>query len=85
MGKRLDLRKYKVFFFGSRVSGRGAKTSDIDVGIRGPKEVPLDKMAEIREDIEKLPLLYKIDVVDFSAADKVFQKVAASQLELLTK
>ncbi|MEK7189472.1 MAG: nucleotidyltransferase domain-containing protein [Patescibacteria group bacterium] len=33
--KYLDLKKYHLFFFGSRVTGKGSERSDIDVGIEG--------------------------------------------------
>ena len=36
IGKHLDLRKYKVFFFGSRVKGDNFPRADIDIGIEGP-------------------------------------------------
>ncbi len=32
-GKYLDLTKYKVFFFGSRVTNKNSLFSDIDIGI----------------------------------------------------
>jgi len=31
IGKHLDLNKYKIFFFGSRVTGKGNDRSDIDI------------------------------------------------------
>ena len=75
------LEGYRVFFFGSRVSGKGTSRSDIDVGIEGPNEVPSSAMISIKEDIEKLPILYKIDVVDFKAASDDFREVALQYIE----
>ncbi len=42
VGRYLDLSAYKVFFFGSRVSGESDERSDVDVGIEGTQAVPLD-------------------------------------------
>ena len=81
VGKGLDLRKYKVFFFGSRVLGKGNERSDIDIGIEGPAPVPLEIMSDIEDEIEELPLLYKIDVVDFQKTSEKFKKVAMEQVE----
>ena len=65
IGKHLDISKYDIFFFGSRVEGTSDERSDIDVGIEGDKPVPADAMQNILEDMEELPILYRIDVVDW--------------------
>lgn len=77
VGKYLDLKEYKVFFFGSRVSGKGGERSDIDVGIEGLKKFDEDIIYKIKEDVENLGILYKIDVVNFTDADKKFLEVAS--------
>lgn len=81
MGKYLDLDKYQVFFFGSRVAGRSSERADIDIGIKGPRKVPIGVMAKIRDDIFNLPTLYSIDVVDFQSAQKNFRQVAEKYVE----
>jgi len=83
IGKYLDLNCYKVFFFGSRVSGKGDERSDIDIGIEGPKPIPTKIMGKIEEEIEQLPILYKIDVVDFKKVSPKFKKVAKEKIEML--
>lgn len=74
--KYLDMRKYKVFFFGSRVSGKNREGSDIDVGIEGAEPVPNDALLAIQDDIDALPTLYKIEIVDFSHVAEKFKEVA---------
>lgn len=81
VGKYLDLREYKIFFFGSRVNGKGSERSDIDVGIEGKKEIPEKILLKIREEIKNIPTLYHIDIVDFRKVDKDFYKVAKSRIE----
>ena len=83
LAKHLDLKKYKVFFFGSRVSGGGSDRSDIDVGIEGGAPVPDRVWAEIKEEIENLPLLHKIEIVDFKRVSRVFRQVAEQDVELI--
>lgn len=85
VGKFLDLKRYRVFFFGSRVSGKSTETSDIDVGIEGSMPVPLDILSKIEEEIEELPTLYKIEIVDFGRVMPKFKEVAKQQIELLNK
>lgn len=81
--RNLDISRYAIFFFGSRVSARGDDRSDIDVGIEGTELVSLDAMRRIKEDIDKLPLLYKIDVVDLSQTSDSFREVAKQYIEYI--
>ena len=81
IGKHLDLRKYKVFFFGSRVKGDNFPRADIDIGIEGPRAIPIEIMAEIKEEIEELPILYKFDVIDFKMVSDKFKKEALKYIE----
>jgi uncharacterized protein len=83
IGKHLDLKKHRVFFFGSRTNGQANKRSDIDIGIEGPEKIPSGIMAKIREEIFNLPTLYQIDVIDFSSTDKDFRKIAGKNIELI--
>lgn len=86
VGRYLDLKKYKVFFFGSRVRGSrylADERSDIDIGIEGPKVVPSDIMSDILEEISKIPALYKIDIVDFRDMSEDFYKVAKQNIEII--
>lgn len=83
IAKYLDLADYRVFFFGSRVAGQGSERSDIDVGIEGPEEIPFGTMAKIREEMEELPTLYKIEAVDFNKVSNQFREVARQFTENL--
>ncbi len=81
VGKYVDLNTHKVFVFGSRVTEKGDDRSDIDVGIEGTNEVK--HISIIKEDVDNLPLLYKIDVVDFKTVSSDFYKVAKEKVEYL--
>ena len=81
--KNLDLLEYKVFFFGSRVTGNNSERSDIDIGIEGVKPVSAIAMAKIREAINALPFLYSVDVVDFKEVGANFSKIAKQKIELV--
>ena len=84
IGRHLELSQYRVFFFGSRVVGGGSDRSDIDVGIEGDAPIPAAALIEIEEDVERLPTLYKIDIVDFSSVSEKFRSVALKQREFMT-
>ena len=81
VGRHLNIEEYKIFFFGSRVIGKGSDRSDIDLGIEGTKEVPAVAFMKIKEDLEHLPILYKIDVVDFRNLSDDFYGVAKEKIE----
>jgi len=81
VGRYLDLNQYDVFFFGSRVSGAGSERSDIDIGILGRTPVPRRAMAKIREELEELPTLYTLQIVDFARCSDEFRAVALSHTE----
>ena len=83
VGKYLDLSKYKIFFFGSRVAGKGDERSDIDVGIEGQEPLPPGALSDIQEEFENLPTLYKVEIVDFSRVDDRFKKVAKEHIEMV--
>ncbi|MBU6414642.1 nucleotidyltransferase domain-containing protein [Patescibacteria group bacterium] len=80
VGAHLDLSQYRVFFFGSRVSGKGTDRSDIDIGIEGPY-ISSGVLLDIQEAIEELPTLYKIEVVDFKRVAPIFKEVALQDIE----
>ncbi|GBD34516.1 hypothetical protein HRbin35_00241 [bacterium HR35] len=82
LNKYLDLSKYKVFFFGSRVYGNFDDRGDVDVGIEGP-EIPVEIKFKIEEELENLPILYKIDFVDFNNVDEDFKKIAKKKVEYI--
>ena len=81
IGMHLDLSKYKIFVFGSRVTGKGNDRSDIDIGVLGSRALSLSKLGAIKEAMEDLPILYKVDVVDFKRAGENFKKVALTKIE----
>ncbi len=83
VGKHLDLAEYKIFFFGSRVNNRSNERSDIDIGIDGPGPVPPLVFSKIKEEIEALPVLYKIELVDFKQVSPDFRQVALECSEAL--
>lgn len=83
IAKYLNLRFYKIFFFGSRVKGNNFPRADIDIGIEGHEELPVRIKLDIEEELDKLPTLYKIDFVDFKNVSNDFRKEALKYREYL--
>jgi len=81
IGKYLNLEQYQVFFFGSRVRGDNFPRADIDIGIKGSQEIPIGAKLAIEDEIDKLPTLYKFDIVDFKNISESFRKEAEKNIE----
>lgn len=79
--KYLDLNKYSLFLFGSRVRGDNFERADIDIGIEGPDKIEPQIKFKIKEDLENLPVLYKFDLIDFKAVTPKFKKEALKYIE----
>lgn len=83
ISRYLDLKKNKIFIFGSRTTGKARKFSDYDVGIMGKTAIPLATMAKIKDSFEESDLPYIVDVVDFATVLKDFKKEALKTAEYL--
>jgi predicted nucleotidyltransferase len=67
---------YRLFLFGSRAGDGHDSKADIDIGIIADKPVEARTMVTIKESLEQIPTLLKIDFVDFSSVSQDFRKIA---------
>lgn len=74
--RHLPNEEYRLFFFGSRVKGNNSPRSDIDLGFEGGQALPAGLKLDIEEELQNLPTLYKIDLVDFKTVSEDFKKSA---------
>lgn len=81
--KHLQMDDYRLFFFGSRVKGDNSPRSDIDLGIEGQKELSPQIKLTIEEELQNLPTLYKIDLVDFKTVSRDFKKKVLTHVEFI--
>ncbi|MBI4382256.1 MAG: nucleotidyltransferase domain-containing protein [candidate division NC10 bacterium] len=68
----------RVVWFGSWVRGAAAARSDLDIAVSIGTPIPPEVMAELRGAVEELPTLYKIDLMDFSAAGSALRAEVVS-------
>ena len=73
----------KVFVFDSRATGRSVTRSDIDLGFDLEHPIAPEVLAAIRDAFDDLPILQRVDVVDFSSVDGTFKTVALQQIKSL--
>ncbi|MDO8445721.1 MAG: nucleotidyltransferase domain-containing protein [Deltaproteobacteria bacterium] len=81
--RNLPYEHFRVFYFGSRASGKATSRSDLDIGIESDSSVPFGVMAKIRGELEEIPILQKLDVVDFSRVPKDFAIEARKNMETI--
>lgn len=65
---------YRLFLFGSWAKGNALPESDLDVGILGNAPVPWEIMVNILQEVEAIPTLRKIDLVDLCSVEKDFRE-----------
>lgn len=65
-------RHYRLLLFGSRTKGRATLRSDYDLALLSEHPIELAILARLREALEQLPILQRIDVVDLSRVSPEF-------------
>jgi len=75
---------YKIFLFGSFAKNKALTTSDIDIGILGETKVPWSTMVKIKEEIDKIPTLRSIDLVDLNAVSENFKNNVLRNAKVLS-
>ena len=69
----------KIIFFGSRVTGKAKKYSDLDIAIDNRQPIDLVTLAKIKAVFADSDLPYKIDIVDWWRISPEFQQVIVAQ------
>lgn len=69
-----------VFVFGSQATGRALTRSDIDLGIDLGHPIEPHILVRIRDAFDDLPILQRVDVVDFSVVDDTFKALALQKI-----
>jgi len=69
-------QEFRLFLFGSRAEKTNDVRSDVDIGILAGNPINAKQLFTIREKIDEIPTLLKIDFLDFAAVDDKFQNIA---------
>ena len=75
--------RVRIFVFGSRASGLASARSDVDIGVELSRPIPPALLDQIREAFNGLPILQRVDVLDFSRVEPEFRKIALRRVEVL--
>jgi predicted nucleotidyltransferase len=66
--KRLKGRRYRLYLFDSRSRGEATPRSDYDLALWADPPLDLATLAHLREALEALPILQRVDLVELSWA-----------------
>ncbi len=71
--------EHKLVLFGSWARGAARERSDVDIGILGPTSLPHATYVSIRDDVDAIPTLRHIDIVDLMAVGERFRARAIAE------
>lgn len=74
-----------VYAFGSRVTGRARKFSDLDLALVPEQALDWRVLARLREAFEESDLPITVDVIDWTQAGPEFKKQVGPLTELMTR
>ena len=77
-----DLKPGKILLFGSRAGKRYNPGSDFDIGLDG-KKVDVRKMRELKEKLEEISGLYKVDIIFLESVEKEFKDIILKRGKIL--
>jgi predicted nucleotidyltransferase len=75
---------YRILLFGSWATLEAAPTSDIDIAIAGATTVDPTVMSKILDEIDTLPTLRKIQIIDVQHVHDRFRDHILNQGQVLT-
>jgi uncharacterized protein len=75
----------KAWVFGSRVTGRARRYSDLDLAIDAGRRLTLDEMARLSEAFSDSDLPYRVDFIDWQEINHNWRQSIASERMALTE
>jgi len=83
LGRKYGPQGVKLFVFGSQTRKDCRPNSDLDLGIECSRPVSPELFRNICKDVENLPTIRKVDLVDFSKVSPAWKKIAGRHRVLL--
>ena len=77
-----DIGPARILLFGSRAVGKHNPGSDFDIALDG-KKISVRKMRELREKLEKISGLHKVDIIFLESVDKEFKDIVLRRGKIL--
>lgn len=71
--------EFKVWAFGSRVTGTHKPFSDLDLALVGDEPLAIETRAALVEALSNSSLPYKVDLVDWASTTESFKEIIEKQ------
>ena len=79
LAEKYEARGVNLFIFGSFARSKDRSTSDLDIGISWQKKRMPRVFTELYRDVQALPTIRKIDLVDMAQVDEAFKREAMKE------
>lgn len=79
---RKDIGPDRILLFGSRAEEKHNPGSDFDIALDG-KKISVRKMRELREKLEEISGLHKVDIIFLESVDKEFKDIVLKKGKIL--
>lgn len=70
---------FKVWAFGSRVTGTYKPYSDLDLALVGDEPISIETRAALSDALSNSALPYKVDIVDWASTSAAFKEIIEKQ------
>lgn len=74
---------YEVRAFGSRVTGKAKKYSDLDLVVMSEKIIDKKILYNLEEEFAESDLPFRVEILDWQALNKDFRKIINEKYEIL--
>lgn len=81
--RTIDSPHYRIFLFGSRAAATANPRSDYDIAIESQLPISASVMSELRDALDKLPILQKIDLVNVADMSSDVRELAFKTRKVL--
>lgn len=85
LAEKYQVMGVDLFIFGSYAKGTQRPVSDLDLGVEWQAERDAKVFSNLYWDIQDLPTIRKIDLVDFSQCDAEFKQMTSMDKIYLTE
>jgi predicted nucleotidyltransferase len=76
LGRKYQAQGVDLFIFGSHARKDHQPNSDLDLGIEWRRPVSRQLFRNLCKDVDDLPTIRKVDLVDFSKVSSVWKEIA---------
>lgn len=84
LGRKYRAHGVDLFIFGSQAREDRRPNSDLDLGIEWRRPVSHELFRQLCKDVDDLPTIRKVDLVDFSNVSPAWKEVAGRDRVLLS-